>query len=227
MVLQYLHTIWRNDRLSNWRKKSIHLAEPSNGKVAPLFQPHHVITSILLIGRNQPLGRYELCDNLTIGEGSVRTLLKHLTTNGYIAPESRQGQKLTVKGQRFFDMVTKDIPLGLFLKLNHLVTHEYGYASLVKNRASMVVDGMRQRDEAMIHGGYGLAGTTTLVMKDGLILLPPNDFNPLDKYEQEILLILDSLRPEDNDVVVVGSADDRNIAREVSIAAAMTLFEVV
>ena len=87
MVLRYLHKIWRNDRLSNWREKSINLAEPSNGKVAPLFQPHHVITSILLIGRNQPLGRYELCDNLTIGEGSVRTLLKHLTTNGYIAPE--------------------------------------------------------------------------------------------------------------------------------------------
>jgi hypothetical protein len=34
------------------------------------------------------------------------------------------------------------------------------------------------------------------------------------------------LKPEEADVVVIGSATDANVAREVSMAAVMTLFEV-
>ena len=35
---------------------------------------------------------------------------------------------------------------------------------------------------------------------------------------------MESLRIEDNDAVVIGSAEDANLAREVSMAAVMTLF---
>lgn len=211
--------------MSSWRDIAIRLAEPSNACVSPLFQPHHVIVTLLLIGRQQPLGRYKLCDNISIGEGSVRTLLKNLRKEGYIAPEGRRGQKLTGKGQRYFEIITEDIPLGLFLELDHLVIYSNGYAILAKDCAHAITDGLRQRDEAMIHGGYGRAGATTLVMKNGILLLPPDNSNALIANEDDTLLILNSLRPENNDVIILGSAIEKNLAREVAIAAAMTLFK--
>jgi hypothetical protein len=177
-----------------------------------------------MIGREQPLGRYELCQNLSVGEGSARTLLKRLTESGYISPEGKQGQRLTEQGQQLFDEVSKEVPLGLFLDASALVMYESAYANLVRNKGDDVRDGIRQRDEAIIKGGYDSAGATTLIMKNGSIVMPPDDFQTLIEYERETLLILESLRTTENDVIIIGSADDPNLAREVAMAAVMTLF---
>jgi hypothetical protein len=45
------------------------------------------------------------------------------------------------------------------------------------------------------------------------------------EYEPETLLIIESLRPEDGDVIVIGSANDPKLAREVAMASVMTLFD--
>jgi hypothetical protein len=208
----------------SWKDEFIQLAGAAEGRVAPAFRPHHAAVALVMIGREQPLGRYELCENLSVGEGSARTLLKRLTEADYIAPEGKQGQRLTSKGRALFDTISRDIPLGLFLDVPELVMHKVAYGNLVSKKGDSVRDGIRQRDEAIIQAGYGKAGATSLVMKDGILIMPPGDFYPLAEYENETLLILDSLRPEENDAVVLGSADDPNVAREVSMAAVMTLF---
>jgi hypothetical protein len=178
-----------------------------------------------MIGREQPLGRYELCGKMSIGEGSARTLLKRLSEADYVEPEGKQGQKLTSKGRRLVDEVSKDIPIGLSLEIRRLVMYEQAYANLVKNKVSRVTDGIRQRDEAIIQGGYGKAGATTLIQKSVRLVMPPDDFHVLLSYEPETLLIIESLRPEEGDVIVIGSADDLNLAREVAMASTMTLFD--
>ncbi|OLS30498.1 MAG: hypothetical protein ThorAB25_09490 [Candidatus Thorarchaeota archaeon AB_25] len=207
-----------------WKDEFIRLSEPADGRVAPAFKPHHAAVGLIMIGREQPLGRYELCDKMSIGEGSARTLLKRLSEAEYIEPEGKQGQKLTTNGQRLFNEVSRDVPIGLMLDVRQLVMYEYAYANLVKDKASIVTDGVRQRDEAIIQGGYGKAGATTLIQRDIRLVMPPDDFHILLAYEPETLLIIESLRPENNDVVIIGSADDPNLAREVSMAAVMTLF---
>ncbi|MHA1906230.1 MAG: DUF4443 domain-containing protein [Candidatus Thorarchaeota archaeon] len=208
-----------------WLQEIISLAQPADGRVSPTFKPHHVAVALMMIGREQPLGRYELRDRMSVGEGSTRTLLKRLTEADYITAEGKQGQKLTLKGQRIFQKLSEDIPIGLALDLGGLVVHTKSYANLVKGKTSAVTDGVRQRDEAIIQGGgYGQAGATTLIQKNGLLLMPPDDFNILLEYETEALLIMESLRVENNDVVVIGSAEDPNLAREVSMAAVTTLF---
>ena len=211
--------------MTTWIKQFIQLSQPADGRVPPVFKPHQVAVALVLIGRGQPLGRYELRDKMSIGEGSTRTLLKRLTESGYITAEGRQGQKLTVKGQDLFSAISKDIPIGLVLAVEPLVMYGVAYANLVKSKAHLVTDGIRQRDEAIIQGGYGKAGATTIIHKNGFLLMPPDDFNILPVYEDETLLIVDSLRTEENDVVVIGSADNESLAREVSMAAVMTLFE--
>lgn len=201
------------------------MAGPGDGRVSPLFQAHHVVITLILVGENPPLGRYELRSNLTIGEGSIRTLIERLTQNGYIAPYDRKGQKLTTKGERAFKMILKSIPKGMYLDLEKLVLHRYAYVSIVKGLANKIVDGMRQRDEAIICGGYDNAGATTLVMRNGLLLIPPKDIDASSVYEKETSLIMKSLKPENGDTIVIGSAINGNLAREVSIASVMTLFE--
>lgn len=191
--------------------------------MSPAFKPHHVAVAIVMIGRRQPLGRYELCDTMSIGEGSARTLLRRLGERDYITAEGRQGQKLTHTGQEIFEAMINDIPRGLYLDVEGLAMYEISYGNLVKQKAEEVTDGIRQRDEAIIQGGYGEAGATTLVCKEGLLLMPPNNFNPLLKYEDETLLIMDSLRPKDGDVVVIGSANNSGLAREIAMASSMTL----
>jgi hypothetical protein len=208
-----------------WKDEFISLSQPADGRVAPAFKPHHAAVALIMIGREQPLGRYELCGKMSIGEGSARTLLKRLSEADYIEPQGKQGQKLTSKGRRLFDEISKDVPVGLSLEVRRLVMYEQAHANLVKKKASRVTDGIRQRDEAIIQGGYGKAGATTLIQKSIRLVMPPDDFHVLKEYESETLLIIESLRPEDGDVVIIGSADDPNLAREVAMASVMTLFD--
>ncbi len=210
----------------SWKKELIRLAEPADGRVPHAFKAHHPAVALIMIGRQQPLGRYELCENMSIGEGSARTLLKRLTEADYTTANGKQGQKLTRKGLALFDQMTGDIPLGLFLDVPRLVMYHHAYANLVKSKAQKVTDGIRQRDEAIIQGGYGKAGVTTLTYKRGALTMPPGDFDILSEYGDEVALVVDSVKPEDGDAVVIGSAIEANLAREVSMAAVMTLFDV-
>ena len=207
-----------------WKEEFISLSEPADGRVAPAFKPYHAAVALILIGREQPLGRYDLCEKMSIGEGSVRTLLKRLSEADLIEAEGKQGQKLTTKGKALFDRVLRDVPMGLTLDVRRLVMYEYAFANLVKGQSNKITDGVRQRDEAIIQGGYDKAGASTLIQKSGSLVMPPDDFHILTSYEEETLLVMESLRPVDGDVIVIGSADEENLAREVSMAAVMTLF---
>ena len=210
--------------MPSWIAEFIRLAQPADGRVPPAFGPHHAAVALMMIGRQQPLGRYELCESMSVGEGSARTLLKRLSEANYITADGKQGQRLTEKGTGLFESMEKDIPRSLFLDLPNLSIYSKSYANLVRNKRSVVKDGIRQRDEAIIQGGYGKAGATTVIQRDGSLLMPPDDFNILLEYEAEAILMMDALRPEDDDVIIIGSADDGNLAREVSMAAVMTLF---
>jgi len=207
-----------------WKDEFINLSQPADGRVAPAFKPHHAAVALILIGREQPLGRYDLCEKMSIGEGSVRTLLKRFSEANLIEAEGKQGQTLTSYGQSLFDKITKDVPIGLELDVRRLVMYDYAFANLVKGRATRISDGVRQRDEAIIQGGYGQAGATTLIQKAGNLVMPPDDFHILREYEEEAILVVESLRTEDGDAVIIGSANGPNLAREVAMAAAMTLF---
>jgi hypothetical protein len=208
----------------SWKQEFVQLSQPADGKVAPAFRPHHAAVALVLIGRERPLGRYDLCEKMSIGEGSVRTLMKRLSEANLIEAEGKQGQTLTRSGQNLFDMITKDVPLGLELDVKRLVMYEHAFAFLVRGKADKIKDGIRQRDEAIIQGGYGKAGATTLIQKRGILVMPPDEFHVLREYEEEALLLIESLRPVDGDIIVIGSADDIRLAREVAMAAVMTLF---
>jgi hypothetical protein len=51
----------------SWKEKFVQLVGAADGRVAPAFGPHHAAVTLVMIGREQPLGRYELCQNLSVG----------------------------------------------------------------------------------------------------------------------------------------------------------------
>jgi predicted transcriptional regulator len=208
-----------------WKHTCCKIVEPADGRVPPSIKPHHAAVALILIGREQPLGRYELTEQMSIGEGSTRTLLKRLTESGFIIADGKQGQRLSDQGMKIFNEISKDVPRGMFLDVPRLVVYEHAYANLVKQKANLIHDGVRQRDEAIIQGGYGISGASTLVRKNGRLVMPPEDYHILPEYSEETILIIESLKPEDEDVVILGSSEDRNLAREVAMAAVMTLFD--
>ncbi|MHA2084619.1 MAG: hypothetical protein ACXABD_12755, partial [Candidatus Thorarchaeota archaeon] len=87
---------WSVVRLS-WKQELVQISQAADGRVSPAFGPHHTAVVLNMIGREQPLGRYDICARMSIGEGSVRTLLKRLSESGYIIAEGKQGQVLTLK----------------------------------------------------------------------------------------------------------------------------------
>jgi hypothetical protein len=208
----------------SWKETFIKLVEPADGRVAPALKPHHAAVALVMIGREQPLGRYELTEQMSIGEGSTRTLLKRFTDAGYITADGKQGQRLSEEGMKVFRQISQDIPRSMFLDVPRLVVYEFAYANLVRDMSQKIKDGVRQRDEAIIQGGYGMSGASTLIHRYGTLVMPPDDYHILDNYTEETILIMETLRPEDGDVVILGSSGDRNLSREVSMAAVMTLF---
>jgi hypothetical protein len=68
--------------------------------------------------------------------------------------------------------------------------------------ADAIKTGIEQRDIAIKAGAIG---ATTLIFKNGIFLIPGTNFNALSKEPQIQKKLIESLYPENNDVIIIGS----------------------
>jgi Mn-dependent DtxR family transcriptional regulator len=61
----------------------------------------HVFKTLQLINDKGHVSRENLCNELELGEGTVRTLIRHLKMHGLVE-SSNAGTKMTSKGKSFF-----------------------------------------------------------------------------------------------------------------------------
>ena len=182
---------------------------------APRFARFHVWKALWVIGRSGPLGRQRLTGVLGLGEGSVRTIVNFLTARGLVRTDEA-GMRLTAKGEREveaagFSMAT--------VNARGLVVGECDVAVLVRGKAELVRDGLRQRDEAV---KAGAAGATTLVFRNGRLLMPPE--TDMDTgYPQLARQVRAAFELREGDVIVIGSAGDLRAAEDGAMAAAVDL----
>jgi hypothetical protein len=182
---------------------------------APRFARFHVWKALWAIGRNGPIGRQRLTGMLGLGEGSVRTIVNFLMGRGLVRADET-GMRLTAKGSREvqaagFSMAT--------VNARGLCVGECDVAVLVRGKAGNVRDGLRQRDEAV---KAGAAGATTLVFRNGRMLMPPE--TDMDaSYPQLARQIRAAFELREGDVVVIGSAGDLKAAEDGALAAAVEL----
>ena len=184
------------------------------------FTSLHLIKVLELIAEG-PIGRGKLAKKLGIGEGTIRTIIKRLKDSNLIEI-SKNGCHLTNFGKNFWKKFKEKIPKKIFLEKNEFSLAEYTVAVLIKKCGSKVRIGMQQRDAAIMAGAEG---ATTLVVKDGKLILPGVSDNVAKDYPVAYRQIVELLKPEHNDVVVVGTGETKEKAEYGALAAALTLLE--
>jgi hypothetical protein len=95
---------------------------------------------------------------------------------------------------------------------------KFNYAVLVKDIAYNIRSGIEQRDAAI---KLGAVGATTLIFKNGRLLMPNTREDLLRNNPKIHSLIIKKLEPKDNDVIIIGSSENKKTAELAAKSAAL------
>ena len=209
--------------------------------IKPTYDYVHIILALFIFEENpNGIGRYRLKEELLIGSGTAKSLIKKLNEklnfisvlNGNI----RKGHVLTENGLKFLNKVKKKIP---FLKkgdisiLKDIIIESENirvYFCQIKNAGDKLTKGIEQRDAAIKVGGIG---ATCLVYDGKNIIYPVNYISDTEKtkmtinkqpykYFNEEIMKSDS-KLEKSDVIIIGLGNKLERARIAALNAALTL----
>jgi len=185
----------------------------------PSFTVFDLLRMIELIAEKGPIGRGKLAVELEIGGGAIRTLISRLKDSGMISA-SKLGCSLTKRGFEFWNRIQLIIAQKVILVESDLTFAACNVAVLLKGRGDKVRKGLEQRDAAV---AVGAKGATTLVFKGGKLVVPMVTEDLARDFPVAFGKITRMLDLEENDVVVIGSAEDPKKAEYGALAAAWTL----
>ncbi|HET6779529.1 MAG TPA: DUF4443 domain-containing protein [Nitrososphaera sp.] len=182
----------------------------------------HVFAALQMIGNSGRTSRNALCSGLVLGEGTVKTLVKHLKMQGLVET-SNGGTKMTAKGKGICEGLLSAIPAEMSLPKCSVALSRFNYAVLVREFAFAVRLGIEQRDAAI---KMGATGATTLLFKDNKFVMPANSNDSLKKEQKVRKMLVEKLNPREGDVIIIGSADSNQKTAELAAknAALLTLF---
>ena len=187
------------------------------------FDVVHVFAALQMIGKNNnKTSRNALCASLVLGEGTVKTIVKHLKMQGLVETSNR-GTKLTVKGKSICEGLLSAIPAEMSLPKCSVALSRFNYAVLVREFGFAVGLGIEQRDAAI---KMGAKGATTLLFKDNKFVMPANSDDSLKKEREVRRMLIEKLNPREGDVIIIGSADNNGKTAELGAknAALLTIF---
>lgn len=180
------------------------------------FTDANVYYSLYLLAGGKKIGRKKLAELVGIGEGSMRRILEKFRDWNFVVIK-QTGITITKAGLDFLDQ----IPLRLIdVQLNESSTvGDYTQGVIVYGVSAKIINGMEQRDAGI---KAGASGCTTLVLRDGVLMIPP-DWN-LDENSPEIAYKIrkDSAITAD-DAIIVGSGSSKIVAIEAALNAAFDL----
>jgi len=185
---------------------------------SPKFSLFHILRAVELIAEKK-IGRSKLAENLEIGEGVIRTVIERLKDAGLIET-SKAGCTLTNKGLRLLREYQSVFKKKSEIEKNELTLAEYNLAILIKNRGHKIKSGVEQRDAAVMAGARG---ATTIMVKEGRLIIPSVSNIVAKDFPKAASQIIRNFEPEENDVVIIGSADNFGKAEYGTLAAAWTL----
>ena len=179
------------------------------------FTDASVYWALHVLSDGKRMGRKRLSEEIGVGEGSMRRILNTLKEWDMISIK-QTGITITRVGLDFLEKTPIRV---LDIKAGSLVLGECTQAILVKGVADKVGNGLKQRDAGIRAGSFGC---TTLVVRDGKIFLPP-DWS-VDENEPAVAESIRALNTVvDGDVIIIGGADDPNVAINAALTAAFEL----
>ncbi len=186
------------------------------------FDVVHVFAALQLIEKRGRTSRDALSNGLALGEGTVKTLVKHLKMNGLVQT-SNGGTKMTTKGMGICEGLLSVMPSELSLPKCSVALGRFNYAVLVREFGFAVRSGIEQRDAAI---KMGATGATTLLFKENKFVMPASSHDSLRKEPKVRRMLVEKLKPTDGDVIIIGSADKSEKTAELAAknAALLTIF---
>ncbi|MEM3608955.1 MAG: DUF4443 domain-containing protein [Candidatus Bathyarchaeia archaeon] len=186
----------------------------------PTFSVLHILRALELIAE-KPTGRGKLAENLNVGEGAIRTIISRLKDAGLITT-SKTGCTLTDKGLKLFKEYQSFFKKKIEIGKNELTIAKHSFAVLIKNCGHKIKSGVEQRDAAIMAGAKG---ATTLLFKKGCLIIPAVSDDVAKDFPEAASQIMASMNPEEDDVIIVSSADSLEKAEYGALAAAWKLLD--
>ena len=193
---------------------------PSPGP-APAFTAVHVCRAVLCIGDEGPIGRIELSRKMGLGEGAVRTIIRHLA-NARVVDTAKGGCVLTQRGVGLYKTLRSKLSEVRPLNARQLALDKESAAVLVRGSGRIVRRGIEQRDAAI---RAGATGACTLICRNGELIMPMGEDEDWKLGSGDLLFreLQRTFGPSNNDVITIVSAVSRELAEHCSVAAALTL----
>jgi hypothetical protein len=165
------------------------------------FEVVHVLKTLQLIKERGHVSRHTLCKKLDLGEGTVKTLVKHLKIYDLVETDNT-GTRISEKGNKLLSELELSIPAEMSISTCSIALGKFNYAILLKQMSYVIKTGIEQRDAAI---KMNALGATTLVYRDKKFMIPNTNFDALHKEQKLHTLLLDGLNPEEDDVLIIGS----------------------
>ena len=210
--------------------------------IKPSFELVHVVLALFMFEENKEgIGRYRLQKELSIGSGTVKSLIKKLNEDlNFIKVLKEEkiikGHILTKIGLEFVKKIKQKVPLievGDPSVIKEVIIKSEGkssYFCLIRNSIDRITNGIEQRDAAIKIGGFG----ATCLLYDGKDLVFPssslskNSIKPIvvrDNVFEYISSIIQKrgFQLKENDVIIIGIGKSLENARLAALNAALTL----
>ena len=188
---------------------------------APSFTKAHVVKALELISGEKAIGRIRLSKELELGEGSTRTLVKHLK-NERIIEISKYGIVLSEYGIKLLSDLRSRISEGIEVPSSLLTVGPFNIAVLVRDAAHRVKKGVEQRDTAIKAGALG---ATTLIFSRNKLTMPATEEDVFKSIPSIHGMLVSKLDPKENDVIIVGSGENKKNAEIGAKMAALKLLK--
>lgn len=177
------------------------------------FEIVHVFKTLQLIQERGHVSRHTLCKKLGLGEGTVKTLVKHLKIYDLVQTD-RTGTRISERGNKLLSELALSMPAEMSISKCSVALGNFNYAILLKQMAYLIKTGIEQRDAAI---KMNALGATTLVYKYKRFMIPKTNFDALHKEQKLHTLLVEGLNPEEDDVLIIGS--DNKSERSAEFAA--------
>jgi predicted transcriptional regulator len=187
----------------------------------PSFTEAHVLKALETIGKHRFVGRIRLSKELGSGEGTTRTLVKHLKREKLVEV-SRKGIVLSESGKELLSKFRSYISEGVEIPPGALTVGPHNFAVLVRNRGHAVKYGLEQRDAAI---RAGASGATTLVFSQNKLTMPGVKEDVFKEVSLIRNILMSKLRPRENDVIIIGSAEEKKRAESGAKMSALELLK--
>ena len=179
------------------------------------FTDANVYYALYVLSDGKRIGRNKLAEEAGVGEGSMRHILDKFREWNFVQIK-QTGISITKAGLVFLDQ----IPVRLIdVDLQGSVVGDFTQGVIVYGASSKIVNGMQQRDAGI---KAGAEGCTTIVIRDGKLMIPP-DWNMDEQTPELAYKIRKDTGITADDVIIVGGGSSKIAAVEAVLNAAFEL----